>query len=583
MARITQEVILFVVPRRSLVLAAALATLATAVLATAGVALAASSSPAASKDTLIVLSPHLAPALDPDGVAANDPGQWLIGRNVADKLVTYPTKNVGGILIPNYGVDQDHFTGQLVQSYTRAGTVFTFKLKQGVKGCSGNELTAEDVVYTFARGKSVSGASPVAWFLGNVASVLPLDPLISKDPKAKLLKGEVTAVDKYTVQVKQMNPNGLFPRVTEIFALEIFDSVEMKKHATAADPWSHKYNDNQGLPAFGAYCVSKWIKGSEIDLTLNPNYNWGPKPQYTKVILRQVPSNSSRIAALKAGSADIATDLSPIEYNSLSTASGVTVYGTYNNQTTWLHLNYKYAPWNLPNNKFLRQAVAYAIPYDAIISGVYQGEARRWYGHAPSSYYGYVPIKRYDTDIAKAKAALVKAGFPGGKGLEKYADGLHLVYPAERSAALEPFANQIRTSLQAIGINLTLDPIPLGQFQDRHLAKKDIPLAIVDFGAPFAPDTGYAQQLFYASVDKGGLTNSENYSNAKFDALVNRSKQTSGATRLAILKQAALIQMDELPTIPVVEFKSRMAVRKGLSGWMQTSDNTLVFSAFTSS
>ena len=536
----------------------------------------------AAKDTLVVLTPHIAPALDPDGVGANDPGQWLIGRNVADRLVKYTTTTANGINNPNYAVGQDAFTGQLVKSYKRAGTVFTFNLKQGVTSCAGNELTSADVVYTFARAKSVSGASPVAWFLGNVASVLPLDPLISKDPKAKELKGEVTAVDKYTVTIKQMNANGLFPRTAEIFALEIFDSIEMKKHATAKDPWSHSWNDQTGLAAYGPYCLSKWIKGSEIDLTANPKYNWGPTPQFTKVILRQVPSNSSRIAALKGGSADIAQDLSPTELDSLKSSSNVTVYGTYNNQSTWMHLNYKYAPWNLPNNKYLRQAIAYAIPYDQIITGVYKGEARRWYGHAPSTYYGFSPIKRYDTNIAKAKAMLIKAGFPGGKGLEKYASGLHLVYPAENSAVLEPFANQIRTSLATIGVNLTLDPIPLGQFQDRHIAKKDIPMGIIDFGAPFAPDTGYAQQLFYASVDKGGLTNSENYSNPKFDALVDQSKKTAGATRLAILKKAALIQMDELPTIPVVEFKSHLAVRKGISGWTLTSDNTLVFSDFTS-
>ena len=560
-------------------------------LAAAGVALVAvaggfaansSASKPAAKDTLIVLTPHIAPALNPDGTAANDPGQWLIGRNTADKLVEYRTKNVAGINIPNYGVAQDDFKGQLAASYKRVGTTFTFTLKQGVKSCVGNELTAEDVVYTFARGKSVSGASPVAWFLGNVASVLPLDPLISKDPKAKELKGEVTAVDKYTVKIKQMNPNGLFPRVSEIFALEIFDSVEMKKHATAKDPWSQTWNDTQGIAGFGAYCVSKWIKGSELDLEANPNYNWGSKPEFTKVVLRQVPSNSSRIAALRGGSADIAQDLSPTEYQSLSTDPKVNVWGTYNNQTTWIHLNYKVAPWNLPNNKYLRQAIAYAIPYQDIITSIYKGDARFWYGHAPSSYYGYSPIKRYSFDLDKAKAALVKAGFPEGKGLEKYAAGMQLVYPAENSATLEPFANIIRTNLAKIGISMSLNPIPLGQFQDRHLAKKDIPVAIVDFGAPFAPDTGYAQQLFYASVDKGGLTNSENYSNPKFDALVDQSKKTAGATRLAILKKAALIQMDELPTIPVVEFKSRLAVRKGISGWTLTSDNTLVFSDFKS-
>lgn len=566
--------------RKRRLLVGTIAAGAVALLATTG-ALAGTASKQA-KDTLIVLTPHVAPALDPDGVAANDPGQWLIGRNTADKLVKYTTTTTDGINNPNYQVGQDAFTGQLAASYKRVGTTFTFKLKQGVKSCAGNELTADDIVYTFARAKSVSGASPVGWFLGNVASVLPLDPLISKDPKAKDLKGEVTKVDKYTVQIKQSNPNGLFPRVTEIFALEIFDSVEMKKHATDADPWSHKWNDNEGIAAFGAYCISKWTKGSEIDLTANPNYNWGPKPQFTKVILRQVPSDSSRIAALKAGSADIATDLSPTEYTSLESASGVQVYSTYNNQTTWLHMNYKIAPWNLPNNKYLRQAVAFAIPYDEIISGVYGGQARRWYGFSPSSYYGYVPMKVYDFNLDKAKAALVKAGFPEGKGLEKYAAGLQLVYPAERSAAIEPFANLIRTNLAKIGINITLNPIPLGQFQDRHLAKKDIPMAVIDFGAPFAPDTGYAQQLFYASVDKGGLTNSENYSNPKFDALVDQSKKTVGAARLAILKKAALIQIDELPTVPVVEWKSRLAARKGISGWTLTSDNTLVFADFKS-
>lgn len=567
--------------RRRLI-AGTLAAAGIALVGTTG-ALAASSTSGAAKDTLIVLTPHIAPALDPDGVAANDPGQWLIGRNVADRLVKYRTKAAGGVNNPVYQVGQDDFAGQLAQSYKRAGTVFTFKLKQNVKSCFGNELTADDVVYTFARAKSVSGASPVAWFLGNVASVLPLDPLISKDPKAKELKGEVTKVDKYTVRIKQENANGLFPRVTEIFALEILDSVEMKKHATAKDPWSHTWNDNEGLAAFGPYCVAKWTKGSEFLLEANPNYNWGPKPQFTKVIIRKVPSNSSRIAALRGGSADIVQDLSPTEQNSLSTASNVTVYGTYNNQSTWIHLNYKYAPWNLPNNKYLRQAIAYAIPYDAVIENIYKGEARRHYGHAPSSYFGFTPIKRYEYNLEKAKAALVKAGFPGGKGLEKYTDGMKLVYPAESGAVLEPFSNLLRTELAKIGVNVVLDPIPLGQFQDRHLAKKDIPVGIIDFGAPFAPDTGYAQQLFFASTDKGGLTNSQNYSNPKFDALVDRSKKTSGATRLAILKQASQIQMEELPTIPVVEFKSRLAVRKGITGWTLTSDNTLVFADFKSS
>ena len=69
---------------------------------------------------------------------------------------------------------------------------------------------------TASRAKSVSGSTPLAWFLLNLMAVLPLDPLVSKDPKAKELKGEVTKTGQYTFQVKQLNQNELFPRLFEI-------------------------------------------------------------------------------------------------------------------------------------------------------------------------------------------------------------------------------------------------------------------------------------------------------------------------------------------------------------------------------
>ena len=71
------------------------------------------------------------------------------------------------------------FRPQLATSWSKSGLTWTFKLRQGVKSCAGNEFTADDVVYTFQRAKSVSGAAPAAWFLSNVGAVLSLDPLTS--------------------------------------------------------------------------------------------------------------------------------------------------------------------------------------------------------------------------------------------------------------------------------------------------------------------------------------------------------------------------------------------------------------------
>lgn len=159
----------------------------------------ASGSKSAAKDTLIVLQDDVAPALDLDGANAASPQLQEISLNTMGTLLSYPNKQAGAILQPQYKVTTAQFQPQLATSWTKKGLIWTFKLRQGVKSCVGNTFTADDVVYTFQRAKSVSGAAPVAWFLSNVGAVLSLDPLTSKDPKAKDLTDEVTKIDDYTV------------------------------------------------------------------------------------------------------------------------------------------------------------------------------------------------------------------------------------------------------------------------------------------------------------------------------------------------------------------------------------------------
>ncbi len=566
------------VPRRVWLCSFALAGLA--VLLVAATSAGANGHAKSAGKELVVLLPHIAPTLDGDGPGSNDPGMWMMFRNVYQRLVGYPTQRVGKVIVPNYKIGPLQFAPELAQSYSKSGLNWTFHLRKGVISCAGNELTTDDVVYTFARGKSVSGTAPIAWFMLNVSGVMALDPVLPKAPAAaKLLKGEITKVDNYTFTVKQLGPNELFPRLLEIFGMGIYDSKEIKKHATAADPWSHKFTGNVGAAGFGPYCVTRWAKGSEFELTANPK--WTPQPQFTRAIIRQVPVSSNRISAIRSGSADIVTDLSPTEYQSLRSASNVDVLSRFNNQAVWVFMNYKYAPWNLPKNALLRQAVALAMPYNDIIAQDYKGRARRWNGALPSTYYGYKPFALYNTDLAKAKALLAKAGFPGGKGLEKYSEGLKLLYPAERSALSEPVANRIRTALAKIGIPITLNPIPQTEVSDRELTKRDMPMALIDYSAPFGPDIGYGAQLYFVSVAKGGLLNGSNYSNATFDTDYYKSQQMTGAARLTALGKLQGILMNNLPIVPIAEFESQIVVRKGLTGWLATTDNGVALYPFT--
>lgn len=64
------------------------------------------------------------------------------------------------------------------------------------------------------------------------------------------------------------------------------------------------------------------------------------------------------------------------------------------------------------NNKLVRQALAYAIPYDEIINTVYVGRIVRLYGVVPAGFPGHNDdiVVKYTFDLAKARELLRQAG-----------------------------------------------------------------------------------------------------------------------------------------------------------------------------
>ena len=540
--------------------------------ATAGTA--ADARATAQKNTLVVLEEDIAPALDIDGPSAAHPGTQEIIDNIMAPLVEYQTVLSNGVLVPQY---TKPLPGHLAESYSHKGLVWTFKLRHGVKSCAGNEFTADDVIYWFERAISASGSNQLALYNSFAAGILPISagaPTATAD--ARKLHGEVTKIDDYTVQIKQTVPSELLLPQLALFIFDPWDSKEMKKHATAKDPWSHTYTLTQNSPGFGPYCLAKWTKGSEMTLTANPNYFRG-QPKYTKIIIRKVPTIANRIAAIRSGAADITYPLTPVTIADLKKTSNVDVLEWINNNGVSLGLNYKYEPWSLPGGNFLRQAVAYALPYAEIVAQDYKGTAKQWDGLVPSVFYGYKPISTYRTDIAKAKALLAKAGFPGGKGLEKYSAGLTLYITAERSTVIEPIANRIRTALGNIGIPITLSPISLSEIATRELAKYDLPMWIRDQLQSVDTDAAFQAVLFFVSKKNGGLLPSTNYESAPFDKLFAQNQLTTGAKRLAILHKMQDILMADLPMIPIVEFPSSFAVRKGLGPLQGRPNNSVTF------
>ncbi|WP_158746587.1 ABC transporter substrate-binding protein, partial [Acidisphaera sp. L21] len=446
---------------------------------------------------ILYLAEDVPAGLDYDGPSVSVNTSQLGYINMMEPLLDYRMQdkpNEDGIR----RLDFSQYEGRLIESWDHdvATHTWTMHLRQGVKSCAGNIFGADDLIYTLARGKSVSGTGPTNWFLASLGSIAGFDRSVFNGG-SKELGDAVVKVDDHTVKIRQSAENPLLLTVMTVYSMSPFDSVEMKKHATPEDPWSHVYANSVNLPAFGAYCLENWVKGDSFTLKANPNYYRG-KPPIDRVVIKRVPQSANRALTLRSGQAQITQRLSAREFDNLRTARGVKVGGIYGNETLLLSLNFKTPPFDNPK---LRQAIAAAMPYLQIINIGYAGQARKWDAHFTEVLAGYIkPSTQYQQDPELAKKLLAEAGFPDGKGLEAYASALHIAFVSERESYLGPIATTIQSALRDVGIPIQLDPMPQTQFNDRRSLKKDLPMGLSDTEKPVGPDVLYTNKLFFVSA-----------------------------------------------------------------------------------
>jgi len=532
---------------------------------------------AAYAEDLLILTEEVPVSLNYDGATASIDTNWVGWDNILDPLVYHANGaiNEDGVQL----LDFDKFEGRLAESWSfdAATLTWTFNLRKDVKGCDGATFNADDVVYTFARAKSISGSSPIGWFLANTGSVDGFTPAVfaptDDGAAARKLGDEVKKIDDYTVQIRQSAPNQLFLKVLSIFALYIFDKETMEAHATADDPWSHNWTNNDGLAGFGPYCLNEWRKNDRFSLTANPDYYRGAAV-YDRVVVKKVPQSANRVAILLSGGAQIAEHLTPKEYNTLSKAKNVSVVGVKGNENMFMILNFKSPPFD---NPLVRQAIAHAVPYERIIDTSYFGEAHKWQGVVPSTYPGFhVASTQYNYDPEKSKALLAEAGYPGGTGLEAFPDSFKLTYMLERESEMGPTATILHTAFREVGINVELNPIPQAQYGDRELVKKDLPMGLTAHIKPIGVDAAYGTLLSYVSPNKGGILNSANYSSDMVDGTLYGSlAEGDNDKRNEMLAAIQEQLMKDLVVIPILEFRTHWATAASVTGVVWHPDNAL--------
>ena len=389
---------------------------------------------------------------------------------------------------------------------SKDGQTFTFHLRHGIKFASGNQLTADDVLYSFKRVVSLP-KNPASWLITQMG----IDD--------KSLGTAVTAPDPYTVLIKMptaFSP-GAFLSIMANPVSSIVDSKTVQAHVQNNDYGSAWLADHSA--GSGPFQLAQWERQVTIDLVANPNYNLGPAPAIKRVVMQNIMENTVQQDALNRGDADLAWNLSSQQLAQLKSSPRFYVVSVPNLAMEYLGMDVKNVPaFGKPQ---VLQAVKYAIDYDGIIRDLLAGNGTPLQGVIPKGLFGYEPSLPFTHDVAKAKQLLSEAGFAGGFNVELLiGTGIE---PGGVSAS--DLGSKIKNDLAAVGIRVDVRALAVSEKLGLYRAQKsqmilqnwfvDYPDAD-DFAKPFADYTQkslawrlqfYNDPLSHLAQQAGGMTN----------------------------------------------------------------------------
>lgn len=501
----------------------------------------ASASPALAQsrnETLVVAGPRTPESLDqeyPPTEASHE-----ARRNIYARLLAYDMKtDENGVRVEDFG----KIVGGLAESWEVSPDrkTITFKLRHGVKSYAGNEMTADDVMWTFERGWNLKAT--FRWYMGQVLKIEDFSAF--------------QKVDDYTVKVVLPHPSPLIERMWVNNDLGIIDSKVAKAHTTKDDPWASRWLATHSA-SFAPYQVTQYSPGQQIIYEANKDYYKGA-PALKKIIFREMPTASNRLAALQAGSVDVAEWLQPRELALLEKAPGVKIWKVFGNYVHRVELNNDTKPFT---DVRVRQALNYLVPREQILKAVYFNTARITKSPVSEIYPAYTDeYFHYDEDVAKAKQLLAEAGYPDGFQTQLgYRTG---------DQVEEEIAVILKTAFARAGVNVELTKLPASSFVERY-TKGQLPMYFFRDMA-IVPDAAYVSNLW---LNSKSLINYSRYKNDEVDRLINEGlTSVDEDAREKAMKRVQEIVVSEAPWVFLMNPGYQLATRSNVKGYSWYTPN----------
>ena len=460
---------------------------------------------------------------------------WEVVEQVYQGLITYNGSSITqyeGVLAKSWNVSPD-------------GMNYTFYLRNGVTFSNGDPFNAYVMWYSVYR-TIVMAQSPY-WILnqnlaaGDGVSFNVTDAMLNSIDYANPSAANLTVMTYPHQSVQVINAsaiqfnlgygyNGDVPYAQFLATLQTpmamaVDPAYVLAHGGVVAGDKNGYMTSNAVGT-GFYELQSWVPSQSVSLVKNPSYwaNTLPASELNNAISPAILNNviiyfkpsAASIADLRSGAAQMI--LAPVTYyNVTSKIQGVTTsilgpaFGSAE-ATTYVYMD----PLAFPafNDTLVREAISYAINYQAIISDVFAGNAIQWVGPVPPGFQNYdqatAGLSPYQFNATMAARLLAQAGY-----VSKLPDGTKVnpggtTFPAvgflyDSDSPTDTQAAQIVASnLAAVGITVNLSPLPYqsytGVIYSESTNSTQYPMGI-----------GYYSEDYTASIDYVSYFTTDNY------------------------------------------------------------------------
>jgi peptide/nickel transport system substrate-binding protein len=417
---------------------------------------------------------------------------------------------------------------------------WTFHLRKGVKFHNGDDVTSEDVKFSLQR---ATGRRSTTGYAG------PLRTLIQDI--------ETPAPDRVVIVTKE--PTLIIPTYLSR-ALSTEGMVLPKKYieANGDDAFARKPVGS------GPYRFVEQVTGSHIKLAAVDNHWRIGTPKYKLMTFKLVPEETTRIALLRRGEADVA-DVSRERVKELE-QEAFPIH--FRREEAILSMWWVLAPdgWPPPvKDKRVREAMNLAIDRAEVAQGIFAGRAEPAAIPMGLSWsfrdigFKVTPEMGYPYDPSRAKKLLADAGHPNGFALDIYA------YQLPGLPEGKAFAEAVAGYWEKIGIKPKLIPVDYPAFRKLWVDRK-VPTAVGYYNIANRNWIGT-----YALLEKMAYSPSKPNDTAndpEIDGMIAQVMRQTDREKINTLMRNVYARLrSEHYGVPVVYLHSPYATSKTLGKW----------------